>query len=254
MSIRDEPAIGTLEAECHEAVVQPDGNVDLAAFRAEYERRLAERHDRLKRDATASYRAMQDWGTIKTVEQWQEKVSQAGADYDSGDFLIERLGAERYLDPTLMAVLLVLRRRLIDEHRASTAAELMMVDVVVLSYYHTLRINGWIGDLSQWLESEFFRKEGLAVTVQGQHKSSWDVKIRGLKVEEIVERLSERLLPLLDRSNRIMIRNLKALEARRQPLTPNVSIAQAGQVNVAAVQTNQLGGQADEEPEARADA
>jgi hypothetical protein len=240
-SIRDEPEIDTLQAECHEAVVQPDGNVNLEAFNAEYERRLAERHDRLMQDASASYRALQDWGTIKTVEQWQEKVDQADDDYESGAFLIERLGAERYLDPTLMAVLLMLRRRLVDEHQATTAAELMMVDVVVLSYYHTLRINGWIGDMSQWLESEFFHKEGLAVNVQGKRKSTWDVKIRGLKVEEIVERLAEKLMPLLDRSNRMMLRNLKALEARRQTPTPSVSIGQAGQVNVAQAQVNTTG-------------
>jgi hypothetical protein len=54
-----------------------------------------------------------------------------------------------------MAVLLTLRR-LVDEHGAATAAELMLIDSVVLAYYHQLRINGWIGDLSIWLEREFF--------------------------------------------------------------------------------------------------
>ena len=52
-------------------------------------------------------------------------------DYDRGAFLIERLGAERYLDPPLMAVLLTLRRQLIDEEGATTAAEMMMVDCAV---------------------------------------------------------------------------------------------------------------------------
>ena len=57
--------------------------------------------------------------------------------------------------------------------------------------------------------------------------------VRGLKVEEIVERLSEQLMPLLDRSNRMLLRNLKALRALKQPPAPSVSIGQAGQVNVA---------------------
>ena len=63
-----------------------------------------------------------------------------------------------------MAVLLVLRRRLIDEHGATTAAELMLIDVAVLSYYHTLRINGWIGNFAPLIESEFFGTSGRALT------------------------------------------------------------------------------------------
>ena len=245
MDMLDEPAIPTLEAECHVAAQTPDGNVTVEAFHAEYERRLAERHDRLMRDAKASYRAMQDWGTIKTVEQWQATIREAAEQLDSGDFLLARLGADRYLDPTLMAVLLVLRRRLIDEHGASTAAELMMVDVAVLGYYHTLRVNGWIGNMSQWLEAEFFRKDGLAVEVHGKSKSAWDVKIRGLRVEDIVEQLAEKLMPLLDRSNRIMLRNLKALEARRQGPTPTVNVGMAGQVNVGGAPVNTSAAHAD---------
>ncbi len=175
---------------------------------------MAERHERLLHDARAVFRAVEGWGLVKTDEDWRQAVEQAKADLDSGGFLIERLGAERYLDPTLMAMLLVLRRRLIDEHGVTTAAELMMVDVAVLSYYHTLRINGWIGNFASLLESELFRKESLSVNMEGQRKSSWDVKIRGLRVEEIVERLGQQLVPLLDRSNRMMLRNLKALRER----------------------------------------
>ena len=67
------------------------------------------------------------------------------------------------------------------------------------------------------------------------------VKVRGLRVEEIVERLAEKLMPLLDRSNRMMLRNLKALREHRRPPTPSVSIGQAGQVNVGAQQVNATG-------------
>ncbi len=119
---------------------------------------VAEPHKRLERDAHASWRSMAGWEHVTTEEEWQEAVVQADDDYTSGQFLLDRLGVARYLDPPLMAVLLTLRRRLVEEHGAETAAELMMVDMAVLSYYHTLRVGGWIGDLSQWLESEFFRK------------------------------------------------------------------------------------------------
>src|SRR5215208_6986151 len=107
----------------------------------------------------------------------------------------------------------------------------MLVDSAVLSYYHTLRINGWIGNLAQWLETEFFRKESPSVQGQGQRKGGWDLKVLGLRVEEIVERLGQQLLPLLDRSNRMMLRNPNVLREQRQDPAPSVSIGGAGQVD-----------------------
>jgi hypothetical protein len=206
-----------------------------------HQRIVAERHERLARDANASWRSMEGWGNVTTQEEWRAAVVQADRDYDSGEFLLSRLGAERYLDPPLMAVLIGLRRRLIEEHGATTAAEVMMVDMAVLAYYHELRVTGWIGDFAQWLESEFFRKGSLTVRPHEMSDGRPGVKVRGLTVEEIVERLAEKLMPLLDRSNRMMLRNLKALREYRRPPTPSVSIGQAGQVNVAGVQANRTG-------------
>jgi hypothetical protein len=210
-----------------------DGEVDPELFRAEYERGLAERHRRLMHDARAVFRAMDGWGAVKSREDWEHTVRQAAEDLDSGDFLIDRLGAERYLDPKLMAVLLVLRRRLIDEHGAATAAELLVVDSAVLSYYHQLRVNGWLGDLAQLVEAEFFRKEPPTAKLEAHYGAG---RVRGLQVEEAVDRMAERLMPLLDRSNRMLLRNLKALRAMRRGPAPSVSIGAAGQVNVGGVQ------------------
>ena len=204
---------------------------DFALFRAEYERRLAERQERLMRDAQASARAMDGWGRVESQEDWQAMVRQAAEGLDDGSFLIQRLGAERHLDPTLMALLLLVRRRLIDEHGATTAAELMMIDVAVLSYYHTIRINGWIGDLAQWLEGEFFSKGSLTIRPQNapdNYRHREDPRLPPLWLEHIVERIREQLLPLLDRSNRVMLRNLKALRAMREPVPPNLSIGSVG--------------------------
>ena len=125
----------------------------------------------------------------------------------------------------------------------------MLVDGAVLSYYHTLRINGWIGNFAQWLESEFFSKGSLTVAPQNAssryaHRSD---RLPPFWVEHIVERIREQLLPLFDRSNRVMIRNLKALQARQNESGPSVSIGSAGQVNVAQAQVNANGRtQADE--------
>jgi len=216
------------------AAQRPDGSFDHEVYFAEYRRGLAERRKRLMTDARAVFRAMDGWQSVKTPDQWEATVRQAAEDLDCGGFLLDRLGAERYLDPDLMATLLVLRRRLIDEHQATTAAELMLIDSAVLSYFHTIRINGWIGNFAAQLEAEFFGHEKtLTAKVKGYYGAD---RVRGLTVEEIVQRMAEQLMPLLDRSNRMMLRNLKALQARRQPSSPSVSIGTAGQVNVAGVQ------------------
>jgi len=230
--------------EAYAAVVEArgaNGETDWTALQAEYlaeyERLLAERHNRLMTDARAAYRAMDGWSTVKSREDWEQVVAQASEEYQRGAFLIDQLGAERHIDPPLTAVLLVLRRRLIDEHDARTAAELMLIDLAVISYYHTLRINGWIGNFAALIESEFFQKQGLNATFQDRYGRGAH-EIKGLRVEAHVERLAERLLPLLDRSNRMMLRNLKALKAMRGGPAPSVSIGSAGQVNVGANQAN----------------
>jgi hypothetical protein len=57
-------------------------------------------------------------------------------------------------------------------------------------------------------------------------------------VERHVQRIAEQLLPLLDRCNRMMLRNLKALKTMREGPVLSVSIGNAGQVNVATNQAN----------------
>ena len=113
----------------------------------------------------------------------------------------------------------------------------MLIDSAVLAYYHQLRVNGWIGDLAVWLEREFFRMDGLTAKLRDRHGSGAG-EIRGLKAEDLVGQLVERLMPLLDRSNRMLIRNLKMLKTMREGPAPSVSIGSAGQVNVAQAQVN----------------
>ena len=162
-----------------------NGDWDWALFKAEYERRLAERQERLRHDARAVFRAMDGWHRVQTQEDWQATVQKATEDLDSGGFLIDRLGAERYLDPEMMAVLLVLRRRLIDEHGATGAADLMLIDLAVLSYYHTIRINGWVGNFASLIEAECFQQQGLTAKFTDRY-GRYNEKVRGLRVEDHV--------------------------------------------------------------------
>jgi hypothetical protein len=106
-----------------------------------------------------------------------------------------------------------------------------------MAYYHQLRINGWIGNFSALLESEFFGKQTLTAKLKGCYGSD---EVRGLRVENIVHRLGEELFPLLDRANRLMLRNLKMVHDLKLRPQPNVTIEQAAQVNVAQQQVNAM--------------
>jgi chemotaxis family two-component system response regulator PixH len=78
---------------------------------------------RLRFIARATHRAMAGWRRVQSEEDWVRIVAEARAQYEAGGFLLERLGAERYLDPRLMATLLNLRHNLARVLEARDARE-----------------------------------------------------------------------------------------------------------------------------------
>jgi hypothetical protein len=112
------------------------------------------------------------------------------------------LGAERYLEPEIVAVLITLRQNLMSERPHLTAADVMKIDAAIIGYYNMLRTQRWIGDLSLVFERELFGQEPLN-------------EIHGARVGEQLEkqlrRLGETMLPLQERAARMMMRSLEAL-------------------------------------------
>ena len=208
----------------------------------------ARRYQELRYQSRAVHRAMDGWAAVRDEEAWHQTCLQAREDYHAGRFLLERLGAERYLDPPLMATLWGLRQRLIEDLGATGAHELMLVDTALLSYYHLLRVNGWVGNFALMIEHEFFGQESPAAKHQQLYGRSSDRGRDGLRVEDDVERIGEQLLPLMDRAQRMMLRALREL---RRPQPPSIAIGQAGQVNVAAVQQKTSHAAAPEDRESR---
>jgi hypothetical protein len=205
--------------------------IALAAAQAERDRRVA----RLRNDARAAYAAVEGWHRIGSPDDWADACEQALTSYDSGRFLVEQLGAERYLEPQFMAVLLGLRRGLVGDE--PTAAEAMLADLAMLAFYNTLRIQRWIGDLAVSVEHEFFGQESPTARFEARNG-----RATGLVIEERLARLAEELLPLQERANRMTVRNLKALAELRRSPAPAVAIGSAQQVNVGAQQVNVAGG------------
>src|SRR5215510_11057290 len=129
--------------------LKPEQSAELDARIQEHQAHVREQYEKLRKDARAVYRAVDGWhsGKFKDADGGVQTCEEAAQDYCSGRFLIERLGAERFLDPTLMATLWRLRQKLIAELPNPTTADYMLVDMAVVAYYNALRIQNWIGNI-----------------------------------------------------------------------------------------------------------
>src|SRR5207244_7667336 len=133
--------------------------------------------------------------------------------YEDGSFLINRLGAEGVIDQDLVVVLLDLRRRLIDEY-GDTPAATMLIDRAVAAYQDFIRISGWTGNTALMVEHEFFGADRPLPQFRDR-RGREGRQIRGLTVEEYINRLGQDLIPLAERCSRIMRVALAALETLR---------------------------------------
>jgi hypothetical protein len=105
----------------------------------------------------------------------------------------------------------------------------MVIDLAVMTYANTLRVQGWIGDLSLVIEHELFAEDSLKVTLC-QH---YGVQFDGFAVEEHLGRLREQLLPLFERVHRQLLQNLQALQRPQHRGMPTVAIGRAANVSIA---------------------
>src|SRR4030095_8655192 len=120
--------------------------------------RVVELSNVLSQDAAAVVRATRDGSFLDTDKDYKHLAERARRDYGRGTFLIDRLGAAGLLDPTLAAVLLDLRSRLLATYGASAAAG-MLIDQAVVAYQNFLRVTGWTGNTALMVEAEFFGRE-----------------------------------------------------------------------------------------------
>jgi hypothetical protein len=184
-----------------------------------------------KRAARAMERASRDWPLVKSDEDWENVVTSAATAYDNGAFLLAQMGGEAAIDPEMTATLLILRQRLMDEMPADAAHETMLIDCAILAYFNTLRVQRWSNDLAFHTERELFGLDAPSMRYRyGKELADH------LTVEEHFTRLREQCLPMLDRSNRLLIRNLGAIKELRQAHAPVVSVGIASQVNVQAIE------------------
>jgi hypothetical protein len=196
----------------------------------------AEEQDRLRRlhwaminqalsdNSMAVTRAMHQW--YPREDDRERHVERVMTRYEDGSFLINRLGAEGVIDQDLVVVLLDLRRRLIDEYGASPSA-MMLIDRAVAAYQDFIRIAGWTGNTALMVEAEFFGRDRPRAGLRDRHG-----EIRGLTVEEYINRLGQDLIPLAERCSRIMQEALAALETVRAAPSQAVERSRPARISV----------------------
>jgi hypothetical protein len=137
---------------------QPD---DADAFERRARQEANAQFARLKDEARTLYGLVHGRPGVRSAKEWRALLEKAGDALGTGHFLVRQLGAERYLDPEMVAVLITLRQNLLAELAKPTAADIMIIDGAVLAYYNMLRTQHWIGDLSLVVERELFGQEPL---------------------------------------------------------------------------------------------
>jgi hypothetical protein len=217
----------------NEIAERTDEEIEAALCELEAER--ARRRTQLRQDARTVHRAMAGWERVRGEDDWVRLYEEAAESHRTGRFLLERLGAERHLDPELMAVLARLRTGLVGTDGGS-AAEAMAADLAVVAFYNALRVQQWVGDLAVLVERELFGPDAPSARFDDRYG-----RATGLVIEEHLRRLGEQMLPLQDRAGRAALRNLKALAELRRGPTPAVAIGSAQQVNVGSQQVNVAG-------------
>jgi len=203
---------------------------------ASYEAWWAERKAKglsLQRNSRRVWAAMEGWQRVKSPEDWARIQGEAAEDWVSGRALLTMLGGERYLAPERAALLVHLWRHFLVAYEVDSPAEFLTVAMALVAFNQLTRVNELIGNIEARLEDEFFATEGL----REQHERRYGRRAGTLAVEETVWRLGQDLLPLLDRCNRMVIRNLQLLrELKATPLA--VTVENYGQLNLGQSQTN----------------
>ena len=214
----------------------PTGENDLELSAQQHESKvqqeLNEQHRILVNQARGVFAAIKGRRGANNEEYWQAVFAQAKVDYQTGKFLIERLGADRQLDLPLVATLTQLRQELLSEIECPTTADQMLADSAILAYRNLFRVQGWIGSTAFVVQRELFGQEPL----ESSHGYG-----EAMQIEKRVNQLEQVIMPLLDRAQRMMIRALDRLESRSSGKSGAVvSIGRAEQVNVGGDVRNEL--------------
>jgi hypothetical protein len=194
-----------------------------------YREEWAEINKALLDNSLAVTRAMSRWH--RGPDERERHTERVLMQFESGAFLLDRLGAAGVIDQDLAVVLLRFRRGLIEEYGDGPAAR-MLIDRAVAAYQDFIRVEGWIGNLALQVEHEFFGTRGPGAHFQDRYGRTRST-IRGLTVEQHLAGLRDELIPLAERCGRAMREALGALE--RLSAAPSLAVEKSKPVRVSVI-------------------
>lgn len=211
-----------VELEKAPSLCSSDASAEAHELRVQAE--LNAQYLELRRQARGVFDALKGRIGANSEKSLEEAFEKAAADYTSGQFLMQRLGADRHFDIQLVATLTQLRNGILNDIEAPTAIDHMLADTALAAYRNFIRVQGWLGSASLEFERGMFghrRPEEVLGTAEVEEAS------------RVLEKIEHSLLPLLERSQRMLIRALDRIDRRRvRRSMPDISIGIAGQVNV----------------------
>ncbi len=166
-------------------------------------RNFNDQFQKLKNQARTSHEYVAGPPGVCTTEKWEKIVEETGNKIANGGYLLSQLGAERSLDYETTATILVLRQNLIAEQKATTAAAIMAIDVGLIAYANTMRLQRLIGNICLTAERELFGQEPLSEIHGPQF---------GDRLEEQIRTITDRLIPLQEKCAKMMLRSLAAIK------------------------------------------
>ena len=187
---------------------------------------------RIKEAADVLKRSYPELSALQTQEDWERATELLHEDYRSGQFLLDTLGADRYVETRISMTILLIRKKMIEDLQIESAAEFMLMDAALMANYNGIKLQRMFGDLATQVERELFHDDSLSVNL----KEGGNLEVANFKVEAMLNRASDKLMSLIDRTNKMMIRNIKAI----RDLKAGTLSIRAAQVNIAQQQVNQL--------------
>jgi len=119
---------------------------------------------------------------------------------------------------------------MIEDMQLKTVAGFMLMDAALMAHYNSNKAQRMLGDLMIHVERELFHDDSL------HPKDGRNLDVRNLKFEAMLNQASGSLMNLIDSSNKMMIRTIKALG----DLNKGTLLIRAEQVNIADQQLNQV--------------
>jgi hypothetical protein len=202
-----------VEGEAELPPLSPEAERSRLEFRQEKDR-LDRIYQRLLSEARATCRQVLLFGQLDSPAEWDALVLKGSSDFRSGKALMDQLGADALIDAQTAGMLLALRVNLVEDAKATSAADYMLIDMAVIAHANAIRVQRLINNTALLIEAEMFGQAPLHRKWRREHGRR-NERIDGLIVEDYLGRLRDDMMPLVERFQRMAQRHIEALNRKR---------------------------------------